>query len=176
MDNYEEFLRRLDAAADSLKKRQDALSAVRSVVTSALDDNRHGHEEWAKRQAQVEVFLRGQGVPERSPLRELHAVATNMESVFRTRAERVDGRLAAIQKRINEISKPLHELQVSKEKLTTSRRVAEERAKLGLAVQGVAGTAEGVVTATPDSGLRDDLKTAREAVRLAEALLEVKGY
>lgn len=39
---------------------------------------------------------------------------------------------------------------------------------------GLAGTAEGIAVPTPDGGLQDDLKSAREAVVLAEALLEVK--
>lgn len=148
---------------------------VRLIVVSALADNRYGLENWAKRRAQVESLLRSQEAPGPSSLQELNAVATRMESVFRTRTERVDGRLAAVQKRIDEISKPLHDLRVSRERLTSSRRVAEEREKLNRTVLGLAGTVEGVAAVTPDGGLREDLKAAREAVLLAEALLELKG-
>lgn len=175
MDNYAEFLHRLDAAAASLKKRQEVLEGVRSIVSSALADNRYGLENWAKRRGQVESLLRSQEAPGPPTLKELNAVAASMESVFRSRTERVESRLAAVQKRIDEINKPLHELRVSRERLTSSRRVAEEREKLNRAVLGLAGTVEGVATATPDGGLRDDLKAARQAVLLAEALLELKG-
>jgi hypothetical protein len=64
---------------------------------------------------------------------------------------------------------------LGKQKLTSSRRVAEERENLSKAMVGLAGTAEGITVATPDGGLQDDLKSAREAVVLAEALLEVTG-
>lgn len=76
---------------------------------------------------------------------------------------------------MDEISRSLNSLELSRQKLTASRRVTEERENLNRAVLGLAGTAEGFATPTPDGGLRDDLKTAREAVLLAEALLELKG-
>ena len=88
---------------------------------------------------------------------------------------RVGARLTAIQSRLAEIERPLRELQISKEKLTSSRRVAEERENLSRTMLGLAGTAEGVGTVTLDAGLQADLKAAREAVVMAEALLEAKG-
>ncbi|BCW71873.1 hypothetical protein [Arthrobacter sp. NicSoilB8] len=175
MDNYAEFLQRLSNAEASLKERKGALGHVRSIVSSALEDNNFGHVQWAERRARLEGLLGSQEVAGRSGLRELHAVAINMESVFRARSERVGARLAAVQNRIDEIDGPLHDLQISKERLTSSRKVAEEREKLSRAVLGVVGTTEGVATAIPDMGLRDDLLAAREAVVLAEALLELKG-
>lgn len=175
MDNYAEFLKRLTAAEASLKSRQDDLSCVRSIVSSALEDNDYGQKQWVERQARVRGLLDGQGAADRPSLTELHAVATNMESVFRARSERVGARLTAIQNRIDEINGTLHELQASRKKLTSSRMVSEEREKLRMAVQDLAGTAEGITTVMPNAGLRDDLKAAREAVFLAEALLEVKG-
>jgi hypothetical protein len=175
MDNYAEFLQRLNAAADSLKNRQNALVHVRSIVSAALDDNNHGYRQWTERRTRVEGLLGSADMAARPGLGELHAVAVNMESVFGARCERVGARLTTVQSRIGEIDGPLHDLQVSKEKLTSSQKVAEEREKLSRAVQGVAGTAEGVATVTSDAGLRTDLKAAREAVVLAEALLELKG-
>lgn len=175
MDNYAEFLERLNAAADSLKKRQDALGHVRSIVSAALKDNEHGYRQWAERRTRVEGLLGSREAAGRSSLGELHTVAINMESVFRSRCEHVGARLSAVQNRIDEIAGPLHDLQLSRDKLTSSQRVAEEREKLSRAVQGLAGTAEGIAAMTPDAGLRDDLKAAREAVVLAEALLELKG-
>lgn len=175
VDNYAEFLQRLDAAAGSLQKRHDDLVIVRSVVTSALLDNRHGATQWTRRQEQVEILLRSKQGPERPSLRDLQSVAAKMESLFNARTDLVNGRLAAIQMRIEEISKPLRDLRLSKEKLTRSRRVAEERENLNRAMLDLAGTAECQSVSTPDWGLREDLQSAREAVLLAEALLELKG-
>ncbi|WP_139359476.1 hypothetical protein [Arthrobacter sp. SRS-W-1-2016] len=64
---------------------------------------------------------------------------------------------------------------MSKQKLTSSRKLAEERENLSRVVLGLAGTPDGSATATPDGGLREDLRAASEAVVLAEALLELKG-
>jgi hypothetical protein len=76
---------------------------------------------------------------------------------------------------VDQINSSLHNLELSKQKLTSSRELSEERARLSEAMLGLSGTAEGIAVATPDGGLQDDLKTAREAVVMAEALLEVKG-
>ncbi|MEC5181259.1 hypothetical protein [Arthrobacter sp. CG_A4] len=174
MDNYAEFLQRLDTTAASLKDRNEALGRVRVVVAKALEENDYGFRQWAQRLGQVEKLLVGKATPEQAGLRELHAVASNMQSVFRTRSERVGERLAAVDERMGELDGPIHDLNLSKVRLTTSRRVTEEREKLGRAVQDLAGTAEGADAVVPDVGLRDDLKRAREAVVLAEALLELK--
>lgn len=176
VDNYSEFMHRLDAAAASLQKRQDRLGAVRSVLIKALGQNQYGLKEWTKRLAEVESLLRNREASDRASLQDLHSVATKMESLFRERTERIGGRFTAIQRRFEEVSKPLHALRVSREKLIISRRIAEERENFSSTVQDFAGTAAGVSTATPDLGLHDDLMAAREAVVLAEALLELKDY
>lgn len=174
MDNYAEFLQRLNTAAASLKDRHEALGRVRTVVAKALEENDYGYREWAQRLGQVEKLLASKATPDQTGLQELHTVASNMQSMFRTRSERVGARLAAVDVRIGELDGPIHDLNLSKVRLTTSQRMAEEREKLSRAVQGLAGTAEGADTVVPDVGLRDDLKRAREAVVLAEALLELK--
>lgn len=175
MDNYAEFLQRLSAAEASLLSRQSALGIVRAIVSAALKDNDYGYREWAGRRVQLENLISSQGTAGRTGLSELLAAAKNMESVFKGRCVRVGARLTAINTRMAEIDRPLRELQISKEKLNSSRRVAEERVNLSKTMLGLAGTAEGVDTVTLDAGLQADLKAAREAVVLAEALLEVKG-
>jgi small-conductance mechanosensitive channel len=174
MDNYAEFLHRLDAAAKSLTERREALGRVRSVVEAAFENNDYGRREWGKRLGKVEELMAARAVPD-TGLQELHGVATNMQAMFRTRADRVGARLAAVDARISELDAPLQDLNLSKVKLTTSRQVAEERERLGQAMQNLAGTTEGANMVVPDAGLNEDLKKAREAVVLAEALLEVKG-
>lgn len=174
MDNYAEFLHRLDAAAGSLKERHEALGRARKVVAAALESNDYGYREWTRRLDRVETLLAGQAATNRSRLQELRAAASSMQSMFRTRSELVGARLAAVDMRISELDGPLRDLNLSKVRLTTSRRVAEERENLGRAMLDLAGTAEGVDAVVPNAGLNDDLKRAREAVVLAEALLELK--
>ncbi|QOD06147.1 hypothetical protein [Pseudarthrobacter sp. BIM B-2242] len=173
MDNYGEFLQRLDTAAASLKTRQTKLNHILWAVRTAADQNDFGFDEWTKRNARLEALIAGGGAS--AGLTDLHGVSVNMKTVFRGRSERINARLAAVQAKIDQVSGSLHNLELSKQKLTSSRELAGERARLSEAMLGLAGTAEGIAVATPDGGLQDDLKTAREAVVLAEALLEVKG-
>ncbi|CEA06919.1 hypothetical protein BN1051_00223 [Arthrobacter saudimassiliensis] len=174
MDNYADFLQRLDAAAASLEERREVLDSARKVVAAALEDNESGYRQWSDRLSTVETILISKTATDKNGLQELRGVATKMQSMFRTRSERIGARLASVDSRIAELDGPLHELNLGKVRLTTSRRVAEEREKLGLAMQNLAGTTEGVDGVVPDEGLLQDLKKAREAVVLAEALLEVK--
>src|SRR4051812_1752829 len=97
MDNYAEFLQRLDAATESLKQRHDALLRVRAVLSSVLFDNQSGYQQWADRQTRVKGLLGGPEPAGRPGLKDLHAAAVNMESVFRARSTNVEGRLAAVQ-------------------------------------------------------------------------------
>jgi chromosome segregation ATPase len=175
VDNYAEFLERLKKAAASLKKRQARLNHVLRAVDSAAEQNRFGFNEWTKRNSRLEALLAGEDAGKPRALKDLHAISANMVNVFRGRSERVNARLTAVQTRVDQINRSLHSLELSKQKLTSSRRLAEERENLSKAMLGLAGTAEGIAVATPDGGLQDDLKSAREAVVLAEALLEVKG-
>lgn len=174
MDNYGEFLQRLDTAAASLKTRQTKLNYILWAVGTAAKQNRFGFDEWTKRNARLEALLAGGDAPS-AGLKDLHAVSANMVAVFRGRSEHVNARLAAVQAKADQVNSSLHNLELSKQKLTSSRELAGDRARLSQAMLNLAGTAEGAAMATPDGGLQDDLKTAREAVVMAEALLEVKG-
>lgn len=144
-------------------------------LDSAAEQNRFGFNEWTKRNSRLEALLAGEDAGKPRALKDLHGISANMVNVFRGRSERVDARLTAGQTRVDQINRSLHSLELSKQKLTSSRRLAEERENLSKAMLGLAGTAECIAVATPDGGLQDDLKSAREAVVLAEALLEVKG-
>lgn len=173
MDNYTEFLQRLETAAASLKTRQTKLNNILWAVRTAADQNDFGFDEWTKRNARLESILASGGAS--AGLKDLYGVSVNMKTVFQGRSARINARLAAIQVKIDQVIGSLHNLELSKQKLTSSRELAGERARLSEAMLGLAGTAEGVSVTTPDGGLQDDLKTAREAVVMAEALLEVKG-
>jgi prefoldin subunit 5 len=174
MDNYTEFLQRLDTAAASLKTRQTKLNNALWAVRTAAEQNQYGFDEWSQRNAYLEALLASKNAGS-AGLKDLHGVSANMKAVFQGRSERINARLTAVQGKVDEINSSLHNLELSKQKLTSSRELAGERARLSEAMLGLAGTAEGVTVTTPDGGLQDDLKTAKEAVTMAEALLEVKG-
>jgi prefoldin subunit 5 len=172
MDNYDEFLQRLDTAAASLKTRQTKLDKALVAVRTAAEQNEYGLHEWSQRNSHLQTLLAGTAGS--AGLIDLQTIADNMVNVFRGRSEQVDARLAAIQARVDQINASLHALELSRQKLTSSRELAGERARLNEAMRGLAGTGGGMAVATPDGGLQNDLKTAREAVVMAEALLEVK--
>lgn len=139
----------------------------------AAEQNQYGFDEWSARNSKLETLRTAKTASKE--LEDLHGISANMLNVFRGRSERVNARLAAVQSRVDKINSSLDSLQLSKQKITSSRQLAEERENLNKAMLGLAGTAEGIAVGTPDGGLQDDLKTAKEAVVMAEALLEVKG-
>jgi prefoldin subunit 5 len=177
-DNYAEFIERLDTAKKNLSARRTALTESLMIVASLSDQNETGLQLWAQRRARADALLaRHRGPPEDyGSLSELHDIALKMESMFRNRTDRVGERLAAIQDRCDEIDASLGELQKSRDKLTTSRMLSQARESLNKAVAELSGAAyDGAVPPVADRGLQEDLRRAREAIILAEALLEVKG-
>jgi hypothetical protein len=98
-----------------------------------------------------------------------------MESMLRGRVQRVTEKLAVMQGRREAIDKSLLELELSRIKLTSSRMLSQDREKLSSIFSEIAGSTA-ATGAIPDMGLLGDLKEAREAIILAEALMEVKGY
>lgn len=175
-DNYAEFIARLDTATLKLTERNDSLNTSLEILTLLAEQNRAGLSAWEERRATLSGQLerRAEG-PETDSLKELFEVALRMTPMFRNRVDRIEQRLSLLRKRSDDLSKSLLELRKSKLKLTTSRVLAQEKANLSRAVAELSGTPQGPVGGLPDAGLLDDLKKAREAIVLAEALLEVKG-
>lgn len=175
-DNYAEFIAQLDAAALQLTDRLDSLSTSLEVLVLLADQNRVGLTAWEERRATLGGLLEKRAeCSETSSLKELLDVALRMTPMFRNRTDRIEQQLSLMRERSDELSKSLLELRKCKLKLTTSRVVAQEKANLSRAVMELSGTPQGSVGALSDAGLLDDLKKAREAIVLAEALLEVKG-
>lgn len=176
VDNYEEFIGRLDAASAKLKARRNTLNEIVEILALLLRQNTTGIQLWEQRLHVCEELLaHAAGEPDRSTaLMELHEVALKMEPLFRKRAQRVDVRLAAVRARCAEINSSLRGLEKSKIKLTSSRMIAKERESLSRAIGELSGTPDAVAVANPDPGLRSDLQDARHAIILAEALLEAK--
>ncbi|WP_133185433.1 hypothetical protein [Arthrobacter sp. Bz4] len=107
-------------------------------------------------------------------LTDLQDVARNMETMFRKRTDRINERLAVVQQRCDEIDRSLRELERSKLKLESSRMLHADRENLRKAMADLAGTPEASISEARDPLLRDELGDAREAIALAEALLELK--
>ena len=176
-DNYDGFLARLDAATASLSARVASLDKALAAVSLLLGPYEVAVRNWERRRLHVSGQLAGHsGSPQScTALGELHDVAVNMEAMFRDRAQRIRDKLSAMQSRREAIEKSLLELELSHVKLTSSRLLAEDREKLSAIFSALAGSTT-ATSALPDPGLLSDLKEARKAVIMAEALMEVKGY
>ncbi|MGY2746298.1 hypothetical protein ACVWZ8_003415 [Arthrobacter sp. UYCu723] len=176
-DNYDAFLARLDAATTSLSTRAGSLDKALAAVSLLLGPYESAVRKWEQRRLHVSEQLAGHsGSPQTyTALSELHDVALKMESMLRGRAQRVTEKLSVMQGRREAIDKSLLELELSRVKLNSSRMLSQDREKLSGIFSELAGST--VATgAIPDMGLLSDLKEAREAIILAEALMEVKGY
>ena len=176
-DNYAGFLARLDAATASLSTRARALDKALAAISLLLGRYQRALRAWERRLARVnEELARHSGEPQTpAALHELHRTAAQMESVHSDQVLRITEKLSNTQARRDAIRRSLLELEVSRAKLDTSRRLSRDRENLNKALYELAGTG-GTTAKVPDLGLRNDLKEAREAVVLAEALIEVKGF
>ena len=176
-DNYDAFLSRLDAATMSLSTRAGALDKALAAVSLLLGPYESAVRKWERRRRHVGEQLAGHSGPPQShtALSELHDVAAKMESMLRGRVQRVQDNLSVMHGRREAIDKSLLDLELSRLKLNSSRMLSQDREKLSSIFSALAGSAV-AVSAHPDMGLLSDLREAREAVILAEALMELKGY
>lgn len=174
-DNYAAFLARLDAATTSLSTRARALDKALTAVSLLLGRYQRALRGWERRLVRVnEELARHSGEPQTSAaLNELQRTAVQMESMHSAQVLRLTKKLSLMQGRLDAIGRSVRELEVSRAKLDTSRRLSQDRENLSKALYELAGTGGGAAK-VPDLGLRNDLREAREAVILAEALLEVK--
>lgn len=179
LDNYAEFVARLDAAAGNLTPRRDALTTALGAAELLFTQNQAGLELWRQRLSLISQLLaRHSGSHEArryNTLRELHDVAAKMERMFTSRTQRVQDVCRSIRARRDRINTSLFELEKNRVKLTSSRMLALERENLRKVADDLSLSPEGVSLGFPDPGLRESLREAREAIILAEALLEVKG-
>ncbi|MFE5838809.1 hypothetical protein [Arthrobacter sp. NPDC056493] len=179
LDNYAEFIARLDAAAGKLTPRRNALSTALGAAEMLATQNQTGLELWGQRLSLISQLLARHSGPREarrySTLRELQDVAAKMERMFTSRTQRVQEVCRSIRARRDQINTSLFELEKSRVKLTSSRMLALERENLRKAADDLSLSPEGLSLGFPDPGLRESLREAREAIILAEALLEVKG-
>jgi hypothetical protein len=176
-DNYAAFLSRLDAATTSLSTRARSLDKALTAVSLLLGPYQSAVRQWERRRVHVSQQLaRHSGTPQAyTALSELHDMAVTMEAILRSRAQRITDKISVMQGRRDAIEKSLLELEMSRVKLNSSRMLSQDRENLRRAFSEVAGPT-GAAAIIPDLGLNSDLKEARKAVILAEALMEVKGH
>ncbi|WP_461163609.1 hypothetical protein [Arthrobacter sp. R4-81] len=177
MDNYEGFIERLDSATANLERRRDLLDRSLDVVQVLFKQNITGLQLWSQRRGRVSDLLDSYGGKPAGyrALGELNDAAVKMETLFRNRTRRIDEHMAVIRERSNIIDNSLGELEKSRAKLHSSRIVSQDRENLNKAIAELSGTPDRAISSVPDAGLRDALQEARQAIILAEALLEVKG-
>lgn len=179
LDNYAEFIGRLDAAIRNLLPRLDVLNNALGAAELLVNQNHAGVELWGERLSRLRQLLNRRAADQQSrtytSLSELHDVAIKMEQMFSSRTQRVRQVCNGIRARRDQINAALFELDKSKLKLDSSRTLALERENLSKIAADLSIPAEGVSGGVPDPGLRESLREAREAIILAEALLEVKG-
>jgi hypothetical protein len=179
LDNYAKFIARLDAAAGKLTPRREALSTALGAAEMLLSQNQVGLELWGQRLSLISQLMSRHSGPREarrySTLRELHDVAAKMERMFASRAQRVEGVCRSIRARREQLNTALFELEKSRVKLASSRMLALDRENLRKVADDLSLSEEGISLGFPDPGLRESLREAREAIVMAEALLEVKG-
>lgn len=176
-DNYGAFLSRLDTATARLSTRAAALDKALAAVSMLLGPYESAAREWERRRHEVGEQLDRQSwsLQTHTALSELHDVAVKMHSMLAVRTQRVLEKLSVMQGHRAAIRQSLLELEASRIKLHSSRMLSQDRERLGSIFSALAGPTV-ATSALADTGLLGDLRDAREAVILAEALIEVKGY
>ena len=176
-DNYEEVLSRLDDAATNLNTRAAALDKAITAVTMLLEPYESAVRKWERRRMYVGGLLdRHTGTPQAyTALGDLRDMASKMEAMLRARSQRLAEKVLSMQGRRAAIGTSLLELELSRAKLASYRELSQDREKLSRIFSELAGSARAAGPVS-DAGLFGDLREAREAVILAEALMEVKGY
>ena len=188
-DSYAAFLARLDAATANLITRAASLDNALKAVSLLVGPYTVALRKWERRRIHVGEqlalhFGTPSGTQAATPsgstqtytaLSELHDTAQKMESMLRARILHLTEKLGVMQGRREAIDKSLLELEVSRAKLHSSRMLSQDRDNLSRALSELAGSTRAAVVVS-DLGLHSDLKEARQAVILAEALMEVKGY
>ncbi|WP_155854172.1 hypothetical protein [Paenarthrobacter nicotinovorans] len=175
-DNYAAFIQRLDDAAAHLGSRLRSVLQALGAVSVLLEKYQAASLKWEHRRARVSMELdRHTGGPEKcAALGELHDTAVKMVALHHAQTTRINERMHQLRGRRDAIQKSLAELETAAAKLKASRAVQQDRHNLNTVLYELAG-AKGGGASIPDHGLLNDLKQAREAVILAEALMEVKG-
>jgi phage shock protein A len=175
-DNYAAFIERMDRAAARLSSRLRSVIRALGAVSLLLEEYQGASLKWERRRARTAMELdRCTGDVEMyTALGELHDTAVKMVALHHGQTSRITEKLHQLQDQRDAIHHSLGELEAGVAKLKASRAASRDRRRLKSALYELSG-ANGAGASAPDRELLSDLREAREAVVLAEALMEVKG-
>lgn len=176
-DNFATFDSRLDTALGNLTKRHQSIGFGREALTELVHSNQVAAGKWASERRKVTAIIQNYkgDADGYSVLNELLDTATRMEELFNLRMKRAIDKEKSIDAQGEAIMASVAELQASKDRLGFSKMLHEDREKLRQTAVELGGLDGFPAVAISDGGLPVDLKNAREAIAMAEALLEVKG-
>lgn len=176
-DNFATFDSRLDTALGNLTKRHQSIGFGREVLSELVHSNQVAAGHWASERRKVTAIIQSYkgDADGYSVLNDLLETATRMEELFNLRRKRAIEKEKSIDAQGTAIMASIAELQTSKDRLGFSRMLHEDREKLRQTAIELGGLDGLPAVSISDGGLPVDLKNAREAIAMAEALLEVKG-
>ena len=136
-----------------------------------------GVRDWEERRHYVSGQLAGHAWSHQSykALSELHDVAVKMESMLRGRRPARPGQARGDAGPARGHPPVVAGTGAQPEEAAVVPTLSQDRERLSTIFSSLAGSTV-AVSALPDTGLLGDLREAREAIILAEALMELKGY
>lgn len=177
MDNYEEFKDRLLSASEDLKKRKGNVARQALLVQSLLEQNLDALEKWKLQHSKVHSIQDAYdgGADGYAIISDLVDTADRMVNMFSKRVKVLSQKVASVTTNYEVIEESLHELTVSISKLELSKMFHDDKTKLMEVESSLSGPTYSDFDQSGVS-LNKELSHAREAVIMAEALLEVKGH
>lgn len=177
-DSYSAFMKRLETAIFTLREKRALIDLTKPLVAALHGDNQVGYEGWVNRRRLIEDAIdQYQGSPKGyETLAALLRDAKTLERTFEERANRVQKKLRLIEEQQNQIDASIMDLEQSQAKLELSRMLTQERNALNKTIATLDGGATRTAATVGGAALGAEIRSAREAVFLAEALLEIKGH
>lgn len=175
VDNYEEFKKRLTNAANDLKKRKSNVARHVSLLEVMLDQNRSALLSWSdqyKYAYSIQANYSGEADGYRI-ISDLVETSSRMKSLFAKRVNVLNEKSEAAQENLEAITKAIGDLDSSFAKLDFSKMLNDDKARLLATESALSGSP---ALAGGSHVMSQELHNAREAVAMAEALLELKGH
>lgn len=176
VDNHEAFKKRLTSASHDLKKRQENLSRYICVLEFLLEQNREALWNWSQQHKYAHDIQQAYtgGAEGYQIIGDLVTTASRMKSLFGKRVNVLNEKHMAVEANSDVVAKAIADLDASYTKLGLSKMLQDGKAKLLATESALNGSISPVEANSPV--MSQELHAAREAVAMAEALLELKGH
>lgn len=177
VDNYAAFKLRLSKASKDLTSRNVSVTGHLQVLKKMLECNTASFYKWDSEFDNVSSIRADYtgGDEGRGTLDDLVDTASRMKTLFTKRMAVLQSQITAIESNRTAICAAIADVNASINKLELSKLLHKDREKLLHAERQLSGF-DGAPALTPGHhGLPLELHPAREAVAMAEALLELKG-